>query len=98
MEKDRTIKQITITERDIIDLVQSELYNSGLLEDMEEQEIKQLNTLASFGLIQSYCDNNIETVLRGFKTGLEDMELEEFEHWFEFNSEGYLKELKRLLK
>ena len=98
MEKDRTIKQITITERDIVDLVQSELYNSGLLEDMEEQEIKQLNSLASFELIQSYCDHNIETVLKDFKTGLDDMELEEFEHWFGFVSEGYLRELKRLLK
>lgn len=72
MEKDRTIKQITITESDIVDLVQSELYNSGLLEDMEEQEIKQLNSLASFELIQSYCDHNIETVLKDFKTGLDD--------------------------
>ena len=98
MEKDRTIKQIAITERDIVDLVQSELFNSGLLEDMEKQEIEQLDTLASFGLIQSYCDNNIETVLRGFKTGLDDMELEEFEHWFGFNSEGYLRQLKGLLK
>lgn len=98
MKKDRIIKQITITERDILDLVQSELYNSGLLEGIEEQEIEQLDTLASFGLIQSYCDNNIETVLRGFKTGLDDMELEEFEHWFGFDCEGYLKELKGLLK
>ena len=68
MEKDRIIKQITITERDIVDLVQSELYNTGLMEDMEKQEIKQLNSLASFELTQSYCDNNIETVLRSFKT------------------------------
>jgi len=98
MEKDRIIKQITITERDIVDLVQSELYNTGLLEGMEQGKIKQLDTLASFGLIQSYCDNNIDTVLRGFKTGLDDMELEEFEHWFGFNSEGYLRELKRLLE
>lgn len=98
MEKDRTIKQIAITERDIIDLVHSELFNSGLLEDMEEQEIKQLDTLASFELIQSYCDHNIEVVLRSFKTDLDDMELEEFEHWFGFDSEGYLKELKGLLK
>jgi hypothetical protein len=98
MEKDRIIKQITITESDIVDLVQFELYNTGLLEGMEKQEIKQLDTLASFELIQSYCDNNIETVLRSFKTGLEDMELEEFEHWFGFDSEGYLRELKGLLK
>ena len=98
MEKDRIIKQITITESDIVDLVQFELYNTGLLEDMEKQEIKQLNTLASFELIQSYCDHNIETVLRGFKTGLDDLELEEFEHWFGFDCEGYLRELKCLLE
>lgn len=98
MKKDRIIKQITITERDILDLVQSELFNSGLLEGIEEQEIEQLDTLASFELIQSYCDHNIETVLRGFKTGLDDMELEEFEHWFGFDSEGYLRELKGLLE
>ncbi|WP_304142571.1 hypothetical protein [Mesoflavibacter zeaxanthinifaciens] len=98
MEKDRIIKQIAITERDIVDLVQSELYNTGLFEGLEEQEIKQLDTLASFELIQSYCDNNIETVLKGFKTGLDDMELEEFENWFGFDSEGYLKELKGLLE
>ena len=96
MEKDRIIKQIAITERDIVDLVQSELFNSGLLEGLEEQEIKQLNVLASFGFIQSYCDHNIETVLKDFKTGLDDMELEEFEHWFGFNCEGYFEELIRL--
>ena len=98
MKKNSIIKQITITERDIVDLIQFELYNTGLLEDMEKQEIKQLDTLESFKLIQSYCDNNIETVLRSFKTGLDDMELEEFEHWFGFNSEGYLRELKGLLE
>ena len=79
----------------IASIIQSELYKTGLLEDMEEQEIKQLDTLFSFGLIQSYCENNIETVSRSFKTGLDDMELEEFEHWFGFDSEGYLRQWKR---
>lgn len=98
MEKDRIIKQITITEKDIVDLVQSDRYNTGLLDGMEQQEIKQLDILTSWEVIQSYCDNNIETVLRGFNTGLDDMELDELEYWLGFKSEGYLKELKRLLK
>jgi hypothetical protein len=96
MEKERIIKQITINERDIVDLVQSELFNSGLLEGMGEQEIKHLDILASFELIQSYCENNIENVLQSFKTGIDDMELEEFKYWFGFNCEGYLEELIRL--
>lgn len=98
MEKDRIIKQITITERDIVDLVQSELYNSGLLEGMDIEDIKRLDGIASFELIQNHCDNDIETVLSGFKTGLNDMELEGFEYWFGFNSDDYFEELKGLLK
>lgn len=47
MEKDRIIKQITITEKDIVDLVQSDRYNTGLLDGMEQQEIKQLDILTS---------------------------------------------------
>lgn len=98
MEEDRIIKQLTITENDIVELVRSELYNSGLLEGMDIEDIKRLDEMASFELIQNHCDNNIETVLSGFKTGLNDMELEEFEYWFGFNSDDYLEELKGLLK
>lgn len=98
MEEDRIIKQITITEKDIVELVQSELYNSALLEGMDIEDIKRLDEIASFELIQNHCDNKIETVLSGFKTGLNDMELEEFEYWFGFNSDDYLEELKELLK
>ena len=98
METQRIIKQITITEKDIIDLVQTELFNSGLLEGMDSEEIKKSDELATFELIQSHCNNNIESILKSFKTGLDDMELFEFVHWFGFNSEGYLEELIRLSK
>lgn len=98
MEKDRIIKQITITEKDIVDLVQSELYNTGLLKVLGIKNIKRLDAIATFEIVQNHCDNNIETVLRSFKTSLDDMDLEEFEYWFGFNSEGYLEELKGLLK
>lgn len=76
MEKDRIIKQITITEKDIVGLVQSELYNTGLLKVLGIKNIKRLDAIATFEIVQNHCDNNIETVLRSFKTSLDDMDLD----------------------
>ena len=98
MEQERILKQITITEKDITDLVQTELFNSGLLEGMDSEVIKKIDEFATFELIQSYCNNNIEPILKSFKIGLDNMELEEFKYWFGFDSEGYLEELTRLSK
>ena len=98
MEQERILKQITITEKDITDLVKAELFNSGLLEGMDSEEINKLDELSTFEFIQSHCNNNIETILKSFKTSICNMDLEEFEYWFGFNSEGYLEELMRLSK
>ena len=98
METQRIIKQIVITEKNIVDLVQTELFNTGLLEGMDIELINKIDEMATFELIQSHCNNNIETILKNFKTGLDDMGLEEFEYWFGFDSDCYLEELMRLLK
>lgn len=93
MKNVEIIKQTTITEQDIIDLIHDELVNVGHLDGMNEKDILQLYSKATFAGIQKHCENDIKIVINQFKTGIEDMELEEFEDWFKFNTVEYLKEL-----
>lgn len=86
MSKNKIIKQITITQQDIIYLVIDELFNLGLIED------KEIYDKVSFELIQYYCDKSIEEVLKNFKTGIDEMELEEFEFWFGFDTKKFITE------
>ena len=90
MSKNKIIKQITITQRDIVYLVIDELFN---LEFIDESEDKEIYDKVSFELIQSYCDKSIEEVLKNFKTGIDEMELEEFEFWFGFDTKRFMNEV-----
>ena len=95
MKTNKIIKQIIITQQDIVDLVIDELLNLGLIEEMDDDQIQNLSKSVTFELIQSYCDKNIYDVLKDFKTGIEEMELDEFEFWFGFNTEQFLDEIKK---
>lgn len=90
MSKNKIIKQITITQRDIVYLVIDELFNLGFIDESEDKEIYDK---VSFELIQSYCDKSIEEVLKNFKTGIDEMELEEFEFWFGFDTKRFINEV-----
>lgn len=94
MKTNKIIKQIIITQQDIVDLVIDELFNLGLIEEMDDDQIQNLSESVTFELIQSYCNKNIYDVLKDFKTGIEEMELDEFEFWFGFNTEQFLNEIK----
>lgn len=90
MSKNKIIKQITITQQDIVYLVIDELFNLGFIDESEDKEIYDK---VSFELIQSYCDKSIEEVLKNFKTGIDEMELEEFEFWFGFDTKRFMNEV-----
>lgn len=90
MSKNKIIKQITITQRDIVYLVIDELFNLGFIDESEDKEIYDK---VSFELIQSYCSKNIEEVLKNFKTGIDEMEMEEFEFWFGFDTKRFMNEI-----
>lgn len=90
MSKNKIIKQITITQQDIVYLVIDELFN---LEFIDESEDKEIYDKVSFELIQSYCEKSIEEVLKKFKTGIDEMELEEFEFWFGFDTKKFINEV-----
>lgn len=91
MKTIKTIKQIIVTQQDIVDVVIDELYNLGYLENINN-EVNFYETV-TFELIQSHCKKDIEEVLKDFKTGIDEMELEEFEFWFGFNTQGFLREI-----
>lgn len=94
MKTNKTIKQITITQQDIIDLVIDELFNLELIKEMDNNQIQNLSESVTFELLQSCCRKNISDVLKDFKTGIEEMELDEFKFWFGFNTEQFLNEIK----
>lgn len=93
MKTNKTIKQITITQQDIVDVVIDELYNLGYLEKTDNEV--NLYESVTFEHIQCHCNKDIKEVLKGFKTGIDEMELEEFEFWFGFNTQGFLREINK---
>lgn len=95
MNKNKIIKQITITKQDIVCLFSDELFNSGALEEFENEEIEKIHKFITYEHIQTYCKNDIEVILKSFKTSIDDMEIDELEFWFRFNWKGVLDELKR---
>ena len=97
MNKNKIIKQITITKQDIVCLFSDELFNSGILGEFENEKIEKIHKFITYELIQTYCKNDIELVLKSFKTSIDDMEIDELEFWFGFNCKGFMDELKRNL-
>lgn len=95
MNKNTIIKQITITKQDIVCLFSDELFNSGALKEFENEEIEKIHKFITYELIQTYCKNDIELVLKSFKTSIDDMEIDELEFWFGFNCKGFIDELKK---
>jgi hypothetical protein len=86
------LKQITLTKQDFVDMLVEELYNSGFLDDKSEHEIELITEKSNFELIQKHCLRDIKTVVNQIKD-FENFELEEFEDWFGFNKEEYMKTL-----
>lgn len=93
MKTNKIIKQIIITQEDIVNLVIDELINLERIEESDYQE--NLYESVIFDFIQSHCNKDIEQVLKNFKTGIDDMELDEFEFWFGFNTDNFLEELNK---
>ena len=93
MKTNKIIKQIIITQEDIVHLVIDELINLERIEESDYQE--NLYESVTFDFIQSHCNKDIEQVLKNFKTGIDDIELDEFEFWFGFNTDSFLEQLNK---
>ncbi|MGB1284042.1 MAG: hypothetical protein ACPG44_06210 [Polaribacter sp.] len=70
-----------------------ELINLELIEEYGYQE--NIYESVTFEFIQSHCNKDIEQFLKNIKTGIDDMELDEFQMWFGFNTGTFLKELNK---
>lgn len=84
------LKETKITKNDFIELILDELINSDTIND-EEYEIAYVTT--NFKLIQKYCKNNINQVLKNL-SDIDHMELDEIIDLFGFDVKGFINEIK----
>jgi hypothetical protein len=86
------LKEMKITKNDFIELILDELINSETIND-EEYQLAILIT--NFDLIQKHCKNNIKLVLKNL-SNIDDIELDEIVHFFGFDVNGFMIELKKM--
>lgn len=92
MMKNEILNQNILTKQDFVGMLLDELHNSGYLYDKSDQEIESITNSSNFELIQKHCTRDIKTIINQMKN-FEDLELEEFEYWFGFDVETYIKEI-----
>lgn len=90
MLKNEILKQNILTKQDFVRMLLDELLNSGYLDDKSDQEIESITNRSNFELIQKHCTRDIKTILNQMKN-FEDLELDEFEYWFGFDVESFIK-------
>jgi hypothetical protein len=85
------LKETKITKNDFIELILDELVNSDTIND-KEYELAIIKT--NFELIQKHCNNNIKQGLKNL-SNIEYMELDEIIHFFGFDVNGFINEIKK---
>ena len=93
--KNRILKQNTLTNQDFVRVLLDELHNSGFLDDKSEEEIELITNTSHFELIQKHCARDIKTIINEIKD-FEDFELDEFETWFGFDVKEYINEINKI--
>ena len=64
--KNRILKQNTLTNQDFVRVLLDELHNSGFLDDKSEEEIELINNTYHFELIQKHSERDFRKINNEF--------------------------------